>query len=78
MSTSVVKFDDRAINITFSKDALHFILANGREISAPLAWFPLLYNATTLQRNHWKLIGNGIGVHWPDVDEDIAVNTLIK
>jgi len=51
---------------------------DGREISAPLAWFPRLRDATPEQRRHWRLIGTGVGVHWPDIDEDIAVATLMR
>lgn len=77
MSILAIKFDSRAVNVTFTNNALHFVLADGREISAPLKWFPRLQGATTLQRSYWRLIGNGVGVHWPDVDEDIAVKSLI-
>lgn len=78
MSISAVKFDDHAIDVSFTKDALHFVLADGREISAPLEWFPRLRDASNKARNNWRLIGRGIGVHWPDIDEDITVNTLMK
>lgn len=78
MSISAVKFDDHAIDVSFTKDALHFVLADGREISAPLEWFPRLRDANEKERNTWRLIGNGIGVHWPEIDEDIAVSTLMK
>ncbi len=77
MSISAVKFDDHAIDVSFTNDALHFVLADGREISAPLEWFPRLRDASEKERNSWRLIGNGIGVHWPDIDEDIAVRTLM-
>lgn len=78
MSTLAVKFDDHAIDVSFTKDALHFVLADGREISAPLEWFPRLRDASEKDRNHWRLIGNGMGVHWPEIDEDIAVSTLMR
>jgi hypothetical protein len=77
MSISAVKFDDHAIDVSFTNDALHFVLADGREISAPLEWFPRLRDANETERNHWRLIGNGVGVHWPEIDEDIAVRTLM-
>ena len=53
-------------------------LADGREISAPLDWYPRLANATPGQQRHWKLVGKGCGVHWPDVDEDISVEMLLR
>ena len=77
MSISAIKFDDHAIDVSFTKDALHFVLADGREISAPLEWFPRLRDASEKYRSNWRLIGNGIGVHWPEIDEDIAVSTLM-
>lgn len=78
MRTLAIKFDDHAIDVSFSKDSLHFVLADGREISAPLEWFPRLRDAAEADRENWRLIGNGIGVHWPEIDEDIAVGTLMK
>jgi hypothetical protein len=78
MSILAVKFDDHTIDVGFTKNALHFVLADGREISAPLEWFPRLRDASEKERNDWRLIGNGIGVHWPQIDEDIAVSTLMK
>lgn len=77
MSTLAVKFDDHAIDVNFTESSLHFVLADGREISAPLEWFPRLRDASEAERSEWRFIGNGIGVHWPKVDEDIAVRTLI-
>lgn len=78
MNTLNIKFDEHAVEVSFSEDAVRFILADGREISAPLEWFPRLRDANTSQRNNWRLLGNGVGVHWPDVDEDIAVSTLMR
>ena len=67
-----------AIDVKCLADNLKVILADGREISAPLIWFPRLQKATEQQRNNWRLIGGGIGIHWEDVDEDISVNSLLK
>jgi len=53
------------------------MLADGGEISAPLAWFPRLRDASDAQRANWRLIGHGEGVHWPDLDEDMSVNALL-
>jgi hypothetical protein len=52
-------------------------LADGRTISVPLAWFPRLVHATREQRNNWRLIGRGHGIHWKDLDEDISVEGLL-
>jgi hypothetical protein len=78
MSTLAVKLDPHAIDVLFDEAAVHIVLADGREISAPLEWFPRLRDATPTQRCNWRLIGNGVGVHWPEVDEDIAVSTLMR
>ena len=73
-----VKINSRTVDVQIQNNALHFILADGREISAPLEWFPRLRDASENQRGKWRFIGNGIGVHWPDIDEDIAVSTLMR
>lgn len=67
-----------AVDARFSDDALHVRLSDGREVSVPLEWFPRLRDATPEQRNNWRLIARGIGIHWEDVDEDIAVTTLLR
>ena len=78
MSTSIP--DTRAATITqvtVTDDTLTADLADGRSISAPLAWYPRLLNATPDERNHWRLIGRGGGIHWPDLDEDISAENLV-
>jgi hypothetical protein len=77
MNTLAIKFDEHVIDVSFTKTSLLFISADGREISAPLEWFPRLRDASDIKRNDWRLIGHGIGVHWPKLDEDIAVQTLM-
>lgn len=67
-----------AVNVRFTEDALIVELSDGREISVPLEWFPRLRNATPKQRKNWRFIAKGIGIHWEDVDEDIAVSTLLR
>jgi hypothetical protein len=53
-------------------------LADGRTIIVPLAWFPRLLHATPEQRRRWELLGDGEGIHWPDVDEDLSVAGLLR
>ena len=77
MSTSEVKVEPRAIDVSCTADALHVVLADGREISVPLEWFPRLRDATVEQRNGWTLIGRGIGIHWESIDEDISVESIL-
>jgi len=78
MSTLALKIDPHAVDVNFSDDALHVVLADGREVSAPLAWLPRLRDATEAQRNNWRLIGHGIGIHWEDMDEDVSVASLLR
>ena len=78
MNTLAVKIEPRVIDLSFSQNSLHFVLADGREISAPLEWLPRLRNANDKQRKNWRLIGKGIGIHWEDIDEDISVKSLLS
>ena len=66
-----------ALNIKVSRDAISLDLSDGRTISAPLAWFPRLLNATATERKNWRYIGKGEGIHWEDIDEDISVEDLL-
>ena len=67
MSISAVKLDATAIDAAVTDDRLVVFLADGRELSAPLAWFPRLLEASAEQRRNWRLIGRGHGIHWADV-----------
>jgi len=78
MSTLTVRFEPLAVDVEITSDALRVILADGREVSAPLVWFPRLNDASEAQRRSWRLIGGGIGIHWPDLDEDISVESLLS
>ena len=66
-----------ATDVTVTDDSLTVELSDGRTISVPLAWFPRLTHATPEERRHWRLIGRGEGIHWPDLDEDIRVEGLL-
>jgi hypothetical protein len=66
-----------AQDVRFSDDDFTVDLSDGRAITIPLAWFPRLLATTPAQRQNWRLITRGIGIHWPDVDEDIAVADLV-
>ena len=57
---------------------MHVRLLDGREISVPLEWFPRLRNASEKQRRHWRLIGTGVGIHWPELDEDLSIPALLE
>jgi Protein of unknown function (DUF2442) len=77
MNTTIAKPVADAVNVTFSEDSLVVALADGRQVSAPLEWFPRLRSATAKQRKNWRLIGGGVGIHWEDIDEDISVRSLL-
>jgi len=70
--------DVLVVNIRFDADRIHVELSDGREIIVPLEWFPSLRNATDEQRNKWRIIGKGVGIHWDDLDEDISVAGLLR
>ena len=78
MPISAVQLDATAVDVTVTDERLIVTLADGRELSAPLAWFPRLSEATAEQRQKWRLIGRGHGIHWPEVDEDISVVSLLR
>jgi len=77
MNTLEIEFNALAHKVYFSEDALHIILLDDREVAAPIQWFPRLLAATEKQKQHWRLIGHGVGIHWPDIDEDISIKTLL-
>jgi Protein of unknown function (DUF2442) len=66
-----------AQNVQVTDEALIVDLSDGRTVSVPLAWFPRLLHGKPEERNQWRLIGDGEGIHWPDLDEDVSVENLI-
>ena len=66
-----------AERVTVTQDNLTVDLADGRTVSAPLAWYPRLLHGTARERKKWRLLGDGKGIHWPDLDEDISVEHLV-
>ena len=78
MSISGTDFKEAvARNVLVTEDALLVDLADGRSVSVPLAWFPRLVHGSAEERAKWRLIGGGTGMHWPDLDEDISVESLL-
>jgi len=67
----------RARTVSVSEDTLTIDLHDGRTVSVPIAWYPRLSHGSAAERTNWRLIGDGIGVHWPDLDEDISVEGLL-
>jgi hypothetical protein len=78
MTSSKPKPDPRAVSVSCDDDDLSVQLADGRRITVPLAWFPRLLHATPEQRGAWELLGDGQGIHWPEIDEDLSVEGLLR
>jgi hypothetical protein len=76
-SSTLEKQGPRALSVVTTDDALSVDLTDGRTITVPLAWYPRLAHATPAERSHWRLIGDGEGVHWPDLDEDVRIMNLV-
>ncbi len=77
MSSLTINVEPLATDVTFGEDSFSVTLADGREVSVPLEWFPRLRDATEDQRGAWRLIGGGIGIHWEAIDEDISVESVL-
>ena len=69
--------DVHALDVKVNDGEVTVDLADGRTIIVPLGWYPRLRHATSKERNNWQLIGDGEGIHWPDLDEDISVRGLL-
>ncbi len=78
MAISAHLADERVAHVQLSDDELTVRLMDGRTISVPLAWYPRLLNATAAQRNNWEVAGGGYGIHWPDIDEDLSTEGLLR
>ena len=70
--------DERVLEVRCTEDVLTVDLMDGRSISVPLAWYPRLFHATPEQRSHWEIAGAGYGIHWPDIDEDLNTEGLLR
>jgi len=78
MSISPAHSDPRAVDVKFTDDDFTVTLSDGRKIVVPLTWFPRLLHATPENRDNWQLLGDGVGIHWPDVDEDVSVSGVLQ
>ena len=77
MSILAINKSNTATNVWFDDNKMYVSLTDGRELSIPIDWFPTLRDCTEEQRNNWRLIGDGEGIHWEDLDEDILVEKLL-
>lgn len=78
MNISARVTDERVLDVRFDDYSLIVDLMDGRTISAPLAWYPRLFAATKDQRANWKQSSGGYGIHWPDLDEDLSAEGLLR
>ena len=70
--------DERVAGVEFTPDALSVSLKDGRTITVPLVWFPKLLKASAAQLKSWQVCGGGYGIHWPDLDEDLSTEGLLR
>lgn len=75
---SILRADERVASVRFDNGSLCVALMDGRTISVPLAWYPRLLHASEEQRKNWKIAGGGYGIHWPDIDEDLSTEGLLR
>jgi hypothetical protein len=77
VSTSVTD-TPRARHVEVTETELCVVLDDGRRLAVPISWFPRLVHGTPDQRRKWELLGDGEGIHWPDLDEDVSVAGLLR
>ena len=78
MSTLALAADERVSDVRVDDEHLTVDLMDGRTIAVPIAWYPRLADATSVQRANWRLAGGGYGIHWPDIDEDLSTEGLLR
>jgi len=78
MPTVLKTAEVRVVNVHFTNDTISVDLMDGRTITVPLTWYPRLLKATPAQRNNWQKSGGGYGIHWPDIDEDLSTEGLLR
>ena len=78
MGILALRADERVADVRISDDNLTVDLMDGRTIIVPLAWFPRLLHAAPKDRNHWLVAGGGYGIHWPELDEDLSTEGLLR
>jgi len=78
MGILAINSDERVAGVSFDSERLVVDLMDGRTIAVPLAWYPRLLDATPEQRSDWEIAGGGYGIHWPQIDEDLSVEGLLR
>jgi hypothetical protein len=78
MGILALQADERVAGVSFTADSLSVSLKDGRIITVPLAWYPKLLHASPAQLQNWKIAGGGYGIHWPELDEDLNTEGLLR
>ena len=78
MNISQPTSDDRVKDVGVRNEMLRVELMDGRAIEVPLRWYPRLWNASPAQRERWEVCGGGYGIHWPEIDEDLSTEGLLR
>jgi hypothetical protein len=78
MNTLTIESQLRIESVKVDATTLRIDLSDGRSVSAPLVWYPRLLNGTVRERRKWQLIGDGAGIHWPDLDEDLSMEGILQ
>jgi hypothetical protein len=78
MNTSERNAGERIVDVRVGEHTLSADLADGRTITVPLVWYPRLSHASAAQRNNWKIAGGGFGIHWPELDEDLSSEGMLR
>ncbi len=77
MNTATTEQPLKVQYLNINNDTLTVNLVDGRAITVPLTWYPRLWHGTPAERNHWQIIGDGEGIHWPDLDEDLSIEGIV-
>ena len=78
MSMQTIDIYPLASDVQFTDDDMVVSLVDGRRVSVPLVWFPRLASATVEQLENYELLGDGEGIHWPEIDEDLSIDGLLR
>jgi hypothetical protein len=78
MGALAIQVDERVKNVRFTEDTISVDLMDGRSITVPLVWYPRLLNASPEQLIQWEICGGGYGIHWPELDEDLSTEGMLR
>jgi hypothetical protein len=78
MGALAIQVDERVKDVRFTEDTISVDLMDGRSITVPLVWYPKLLNASSEQLIQWEICGGGYGIHWPELDEDLSPEGMLR